>query len=137
MKSLTIALLVSGLALSAGASALASDDPVAPTATPKRACFYSHQVHGWREDRVSRHDAVYLNVGAHDVYRLEMLGPCIGIDDATMIGVETRSGMDTICDGVDVVVVTQGPMGEDRCHVSKITKLTPEERKALSAKRRP
>lgn len=138
MKALTIALLVSGLAMTAGASALASDEATAPGATrPKRACFYSHQVNGWREDRASRHDAVYLDVGSHDLYRLEMLGPCFGIDDATVIGVETRSGFGQICDGLDVVLITQGPIGRDRCHVGKITRLTPEERKALSAKRRP
>lgn len=136
MKTLTIAALVAALAMTAGASALASDE--APTPTPaKRACFYSHQVNGWREDRESRDEVVYLNVSAHDVYRLEMMGPCFGLNDAMTIGVETRSGFSSICDGFDVTLITEGPIGRDRCHVSKITRLTPEERKALSAKRRP
>ena len=142
MKTLTTAALIAAMALTAGASALASDGATTPAASPvpspaKRACFYSHQVHGWQEDRSGREDVVYLNVSARDVYRLEMLGPCVGINDALTIGVETRSGFDTICDGFDVTLITNGPIGPDRCHVRKITKLTPEERQALSAKRRP
>jgi len=87
MKTLTIAALVAGLALTAGASAVASDDAAAPTA--KRTCFFSSQISGWREG--PDEEVVYLDVGANDVYRLDMFGRCVGLDTAITIGVETAA----------------------------------------------
>lgn len=138
MKTLTTACLIVGLALTAGASALASDETAGPAANPpaKRACFFSHQINGWREDRSARDNVVYLDVNAHDVYRLDMFGPCNGINEAFTIGVETRGGGTAICDGLDVTLITNSPIGPFRCPVSKITRLTPEEIKALSASKR-
>ena len=138
MRTLTTACLVVGLAFTAGASALASDAPPGPAANPpaKRACFFSHQINGWREDRSSRDNVVYLDVNAHDVYRLDMFGPCNGLNEAISIGVETRGGGSAICDGLDVTLITNSSIGPYRCPVSKITRLTPEEVKALSASKR-
>lgn len=138
MKTLTTACLIVGLALTAGASALASDAAPGPAANPpaKKACFFSHQINGWREDRSSRDNVVYLDVNARDVYRLDMFGPCNGISEAFSIGVETRGGGTAICDGLDVTLITNSPIGPFRCPVSKITRLTPEEAKALAASKR-
>ena len=138
MKTLTIASLVAGLALTAGASALAADDSAAPAARSPapRACFFSHQISGWREGRNPRENVVYLDVNTHDVYRLDTLGPCQGVNEALTIGVETRGGGSAICDGLDVTLITNDGIGPYRCPVSKITKLTPEEIKALSASER-
>lgn len=138
MKTLTIACLVAGLALTAGASATASDQPAGPAAHPpaKRACFFSHQINGWRDGKGSRENVVYLDVNAHDVYRLDTFGSCPGIHEAFTIGVETRGGGDHICDGLDVTLITRDGGGAYRCPVSKITRLTPEEIKALAASKR-
>lgn len=138
MKTLMIAGLVAGMALTVGAAALASDDAPAPAADPpaRRTCFFSHQINGWRAGGTPREDVVYLDVGAHDVYRLDTFGPCLGIDEALTIGVETRGGGTTICDGLDVVLITSSEVGPYRCPVSKITRLTPEEIKALTASKR-
>lgn len=136
MKILTIASLVAGLAFTAGACAVAADGPAAPTAHPpaKRACFFSHQINGWRDSGTTRDNVVYLDVGANDVYRLDTFGPCNDINTALSIGVQTRGG-DAICDGLDVTLIVGGPTGPQRCPVSKITKLTPDEIKALSGKK--
>lgn len=136
MKPLTIATLVAGLALCAGASALAAD-PAPPTAAApaKRACFFSHQINGWREARPHNDRVVYLDVKTHDVYRLDTFGPCNGIGEAESIGVETSRGSDVICDGLDVTLIVRGPTGPYRCPVSKITRLTPEEVKAAFPKK--
>ncbi len=137
MKTLTIAALITGLALSAGASALAADPAEAPAAAPgKRACFFSHQITGWRDARPRNDRVVYLDVSPHDVYRLDTFGPCPGIESALSIGVETTGASSVICEGLDVVLIVQGPTGPDRCHVSKITRLTPDEVKAAFPKRR-
>lgn len=136
MKTLTIASLMAGLALTAGASALAADGAPAAHPPAKRACFFSHQINGWHEGKSPRDNVVYLDVNAHDVYRLDTFGPCQGINEALAIGVETRSGGTTICDGLDVTLITNSSIGPYRCPVSKITKLTPEEIKALAASKR-
>jgi hypothetical protein len=137
MKTLTIAALVAGLALAAGASAIASDETPAPTASPpaRRACFFQQQINGWRESRTRGEDVVYLNVGAHDVYRLETFGHCDGIDEAHSIGVQTWGGGDAICEGLDITLIVDSAIGPQRCPVSKITRLTPDEVKALAAKK--
>lgn len=137
MKTLTIASLLAGLALAAGPSALASDEQTAPAAHPpaRRACFFQSQITGWRDGGSSREDVVYLDVNANDVYRLDMFGPCNGIDTALSIGVQTRGG-GAICDGLDVTLIVGGPTGPYRCPVSRITRLTPDEVKALSAAKR-
>lgn len=138
MKTLTVSALVASLALTAGASALAADDAPAPAAHPpaKRTCFFAHQISGWRESRDRSENVVYLDVNAHDVYRLDTFGPCQGLDEALTLGVQTRGGGSTICDGLDVTLVTQSPIGPMRCPVSKITRLTPDEIKALKAEKR-
>jgi hypothetical protein len=138
VKTLIVASLVVGLALTAGASALASEDGQSPAANPtaRRACFFSHQINGWREGNSSRDNVVYLDVRARDVYRLDMFGPCNGLNEAISIGVETRGGGTAICDGLDVTLITRSAVGPYRCPVSKITRLTPEEVKALAASKR-
>ncbi len=137
MKSLTIATLLAGLALSAGASALASDPAPTPAVAPpaKRACFFSHQINGWREARPRNDRVIYLDVNTHDDYRLDTFGPCNSMGDAQSIGVETSRGSDVICDGLDVTLIVGGPTGPYRCPVSKITRLTPEEVKAAFPKK--
>jgi len=137
MKTLMIASLVAGLGLTACASAVASDEPAGPAAHPpaSRACFFSHQINGWRDNGSTRENVVYLDVGANDVYRLDTFGPCNDIDTALTIGVQTRGG-DAICDGLDVTLIVSSPTGPYRCPVSKITKLTPDEIKALSGRKR-
>ena len=139
MKTLTIAGFVAGLALMTGASACASDQTPSPAAGPqaRRACFFQHQINGWQESKTRDDNVVYLNVNAHDVYRLETFGRCNGVDEAQSIGVETRGGADAICDGLDVTLIVHSPIGPQRCPVSKITKLTPDEVKALKAKKHP
>jgi len=135
MKTLTIAGLVAGFALSAGACAVASEEPAAKPTTA-RACFFSHQINGWRDSGSPRDNVVYLDVNAHDVYKLDMFGPCNGINEALSIGVETRGGGSAICDGLDVTLIVRSPTGPYRCPVSKITRLTPDEAKALTASKR-
>jgi hypothetical protein len=136
MKTLTLSALVAGLALTAGASALAANDAPAAHPPAARSCFFAHQISGWRESRDRRENVIYLDVNARDVYRLDTFGPCQGLDEALTLGVETRGGGTTICDGLDVTLVTRSPIGPMRCPVSKITKLTPEEITALKAERR-
>lgn len=135
-KTIVIASAVAGLGLSVGASAFAFEDakPAAPAAA-KRSCFFANQVNGWRSDR-GDDKIVYLDVGVKDVYRAEIFGTCPDIDDALTIGVQTRGGGSSICDGMDLDLIVDSTIGPRRCPVSKLTKLSPDEVQALKASKK-
>ena len=77
--------------------------------------------------------AVNVHVGVKDVYRLELFGRCPDIDWNQQIALVSRGG-NSICSGLDATIITKGPFGPQRCPVSKVTKLSPEEVTALKAK---
>lgn len=132
-KQLAIAAVIAGLGLTAaGATATAAPD-TAPD-KPERSCFFSNQINGWRSERNER--TVYLEVGPSQMYRAELFSRCLGVDDALEIGVRTRSGGSSICDGMDVDLIVPGPIGPQTCAVTKLTKLTPEEIAALKARKK-
>lgn len=130
-----IAILASVVGLgftAAGASAIASPD--AAPASADRSCFFASQVDGWRSEKDEK--TVYLEVGPRKVYRAELFSRCSGVDDALTLGVQARGGGSSICDGMDVELLVSSPIGPQRCHVTKLTKLTAEEIQALKAKKK-
>ncbi len=127
-RTILIALSVTALAGVAGLGA-AGASPAAPK--PTRSCFFSDQVNGWRQ---AGDKAVLVNVGAKQVYRLDLFGPCRDLDTNFTIGLETRGGGNSICDGLDATIIASSPIGPMRCPVTKVTKLTPEEIAALPKK---
>lgn len=131
-RTMTIAALVAALGLTAaGATAVAS-----PDAKPKseRSCFFADRVNGWRADRDEK--TVYLEVGPRDMYRAEMFSRCHGVDEALQIGVRSRGGGSSICDGLDVELIVNGPIGPQTCHVTRLTRMTPQEIEALKARKK-
>ncbi len=132
-KRIAIAAMVAGLGLTAaGASAVAAPDAKADK--PARSCFLASQVNGWR----SGDDyTVYLEVGVRDIYRADLFSYCADIDTTPTLGVRSRGGGISICDGLDVDLVVPSSIGPQTCHVTKLTKLTPEEVAALKGKRKP
>lgn len=133
MRVLTIAALLAAVALTGGAAAVAEEP--APADGAKRACFFSDQINGWSQGKDDR--VAYLSVGANRIYRLDLFGRCHDLDTALTIGVETRGGGTSICDGLDVTLITRSPVGPFRCPVRSITLLTPEEAAALPRRERP
>lgn len=135
MKSIVVASAVAGLSLTAGASALAFEDAM-PAQPPKaeRQCFFASQINGWRSENSEK--TIYLDVGAKDIYRADLLMRCTDIDDALAIGIETRGGGSSICGGMDADIIVQSSIGPLRCPINKLTKLTPDEVQALKAKKK-
>lgn len=127
-RSLLIALSVTALAGAAGmgSAGAAPSDP-----KPARSCFFADQVNGWRQ---AGDQAVLVNVGAKQVYRLDLFSSCHDLDNNLTIGLETRGGGSSICDGLDATIIVRSPIGPMRCPVTKVTKLTPEEIAALPRK---
>lgn len=129
MKTIAFVSAVACLALAACASAVAVEDPATKPAPAQRACFFASQVNNWTSDRDEK--VAYLYVGANDVYRAELFGRCLGLDDALSIGVQSRAGGSSICSGLDVDLLVQSPIGPQRCPVTSLTKLTPDEVAAM------
>jgi hypothetical protein len=137
MKTLaSLAAVFAAAALAAGPAA--ADPTPAANAPPvhRNACFWRENVNNF-----AAHDdkALYLQVGAHDVYELKMFGNCFDLSWLHHIGLQTH-GMSDICEGsnpdLDIVVHEVG-LGHMRCPVTNVRKLTPEEVAALPKDARP
>jgi hypothetical protein len=134
MKTLAAALAA---ALLAAGSALADPTPAANAPPRHSACFWRESIVGF-----AAHDdsAVYLRVGARDVYELKMFANCFDVSWLHRIALVSRSLSPDICEGpnpdLDVVVREMG-VGRQRCPVSNVRKLTPAEIAALPKDARP
>jgi hypothetical protein len=118
---LTAALLTCG---AASPPALAKP---APTYDAQQ-CFYTRNVTSFAapDDKT-----LYVRVGVRDVYRFDMFGHCPDIDWNQRLALVSR-GSSWICSGMDAEVITHATgIGHQRCPVSAMHKLTPEEVAAL------
>ncbi len=122
-----------GLALAA-ASLVAPDFATAAARKGAGQCFYARNISSFS---AAGRETVNLRVGVNDYYQIKLLGTCQDIDWTQRIGLESR-GSDWICSGLDVtVIVPSSTLGTQRCAATSITKLTPEEVKALPKKEKP
>jgi len=130
--SIAAGLAALGLAASGPALAKSPKEPEA-AARPKGQCFWTNQVHSFasNDDRI-----VNVRVGVRDVYQFEMMGRCTDVDWSNRIALVSRGGSH-ICTGMDAEIIAPSPIGPQRCAVSRIHKLTPEEVKALPKHARP
>ncbi len=118
-------------------SGLTAQAPAAPQAKPKpsNACFYGSQTDGFS---AANDTTVYVRSGIRDIYELKLFAPCIDIDWAQRIALRSH-GSDWICEGtnVDYEVISPSPIGRQRCEVTSVRKLTPEQVAALPKRDRP
>ncbi|HRD45902.1 MAG TPA: DUF6491 family protein [Caulobacter sp.] len=129
-KRIAIAAMVVGLGLTTACASATASQEAAP-ATSERSCFFADQINGWRSEEGDK--VIYLEVGVNDMYRADLFSRCTGVDDALTIGVKTRGGGSSVCDGMDLDLIIGSPIGPQTCHVTKLTKLTPAEIQALKA----
>lgn len=133
LKITAIASAVAVLGLTAGASAFAHEDAASAASKPARACFFANQVSGWSTNDAE--DVAYLHVGVKDVYRAELFSRCHDLDDAISIALVNRGG-GSICSGLDATIVVKSSIGPQRCQVTKLTKMTPDEVAAWKAEKK-
>jgi hypothetical protein len=130
---LTITLAALAALLAGGASPVA----LAKSAAPKydrNQCFYSRNVTSFAapDDKT-----LYVRVANRDVYRFNMFGPCPDIDWNQRLALVSRASP-WICNGMDAEVITRATgIGVQRCQVSSMQKLTPQEVAALPRNARP
>jgi hypothetical protein len=122
-----------GLAALAALLACGSASQTALAASPGRydahQCFYTRNVTSFA---APDEHTLYVRVGVRDVYRFDMFGPCPDIDWNQRLALVSR-GSSWICEGMDAEV----GLGPQRCPVSHVRKLTPEEVAALPKRARP
>jgi hypothetical protein len=97
-----------------------------------RECFSARSVNGFNP--VGR-DAIDIRVGANRRYRLELVGYCPDVDWSWRIALRTRGGSSWICQGMDAELIIPSPTGPQRCLVSSVRRLTPEEVEAARRRR--
>lgn len=130
------------LATLAVAAALAFDASAQPPPNappppkPRPSCFWTNRIENFAA--VDQQN-LYLRVGIHDVYRAKLFATCLQLDWVHHLALVSH-GSSMICEGpnldVDVVVRDVG-LGRQRCPVTEIRKLTPDEVAALPKGARP
>jgi hypothetical protein len=99
-----------------------------PAKTSNNQCFYTRNINGFQapDDRT-----VYIRVGVRDIYRLSLMVGCTGLTFRQGIGLESTPGDPWICSPIQATVVYRDTGIRNRCPVSDIHKLTPDEIAAL------
>jgi hypothetical protein len=121
-----IALVVAG-----AASALLVALPAAAQPKAENICFWTRDL---RNHTVGGDHTLYFDVAGRSVYRVETTGNCLaGATSTDPIVLRQRDGSGQICQPIDLDLSIRG----SRCIVSSMTKLTPEEAKALPRRMHP
>ena len=127
------------LALALGLAAAAPlPSAAAPAPTPSRnvgACFPASEVASFAvvDDRT-----VNILVGVREVYQLKLFAPCFDVDWADAIGLRAFGG-DWICESANsgAELFSRSSTVRNRCPVTSVRKLTPDQVSALPRGERP
>jgi len=133
MQSSTRRLIV---AMAAAASALAAavvDAQPAARHTNDQ-CFVRRNINGFSapNDRT-----VYIRVGVSDIWRLDLMTECTGLSFRNAFRLEARPATAWICSPLDATVIVRQTGISQRCPVTAMHKLTPDEIAALPKRDRP
>jgi Family of unknown function (DUF6491) len=122
--------LAASAAILAGAGLSAPVVSAQPAAGPSHGnqCFLRSNINGFQapDDRT-----VYIRVGVSDIYRLTLMVNCTSLSFRQGIGLESTPGDPWICSPIQATVVYRDVGIHNRCPVSDIHKLTPDEIAAL------
>jgi hypothetical protein len=105
-----------------------SDKPVS-----KNECFWTRNVTSFA---APDDHTVYIRVNSRDVYKFDLMISCTDIDWNQRLALVSTSG--SVCNGMDAEIVTHAQgLGRQRCPISHMHKLTPDEIAALPKRARP
>jgi len=129
-----IGLAIAG-GLGASAASAAQGDVTTKPVKPARQCFYLSDWRGWT---APDKDTLYMKVRGRDVYRVDLSW---GSNQLTWPGTHLVSivrGSDSICNPLDLDLRVSDGMGfSTPIRAKTITKLTPEQVKAIPKKYQP
>ena len=92
--------------------------------SPRRDCFSARSVNGFTP--VGR-DAVHVRISRNRQYRLSLVGYCPDVDWSSRIALRNRGGSSFICAGFDAEILVPSATGPQRCAVTEVRRLSPEE----------
>lgn len=131
-----LASVVIGLAATLALGVSAQPVGVPPLPKPKPSCFWANRIENFA---AVDDENLYLRVGPRDVYQAKLFASCFDISWVHRIGLVSRSSS-LICEGpnqdVDVLV-RDIAAGRQRCPITSLRKLTPDEAAALPKGARP
>ena len=99
-----------------------------------RECLFTRNINGFN---APNERTVYVRVGVSDVFRLDLMSACSGLTFRQGIGIESTPGDPWICSPIQATVVYRDTGIPQRCPVSAMHKLTPEELAALPKRDQP
>ena len=120
----------------AGVLAVASPAISQPAAPQTTHCFFASQFENWR---APDNKTIYIRVGMHRYYRLDMAGSCPSLTQPGAFLVTKLWGGNTYCTALDwdLHVSTSWHDIPTACIVKKMTELTPDEAAALPKSAKP
>jgi hypothetical protein len=120
MRFVVMALLLAGCAAPGP-----SLEGAQPATAERRQCFQASSLNGFQ---IIDRDTVDLEVGPSQVFRAELFGACLGLEEAMRVGVAGRGGSGWVCHGADAeILLPQSPIGPQRCRARTIRMLTEAE----------
>ena len=116
------------LTVAAGAAVAAcstyDEQPQGGPGSANRQCFLASQVNNFWG---ATDNSVLVRVGVNDVYQLQLSGMCHDIDWANQIALRSTGGSNWVCRGLDAELLIPSTIGTQRCLVTDIRKLSPDE----------
>ena len=106
--------------------------PASAVAPAGRSCFRPSEVTNFS---APNERTVYLRAGAR-TYQMQLMGTCPNIDWSMHLGIQA-TGSPWICQGIDATIVAPTQIGPQRCPVTGIRQLSPQEVAALPPRDRP
>jgi hypothetical protein len=115
----------------APAAAFAADAPAKPAKPANPSCFFSTD---WQNWHAASTDTIYLRVKLNDIYKVELSHTSYMLKDPTVHLISIVRGPSSVCTPLDLdLKVSDGVMIEP-LFVKSITRLTPDEVKAIPRK---
>jgi hypothetical protein len=113
------------------AAALAAEAPATPAKPAAPSCFFSTD---WQNWHAASTDTIYLRVKLNDFYKVELSHGSYMLRDPTVHLISIVRGTSSVCTPLDLdLKVSDGVMIEP-LFVKSITRLTPDEVKAIPKK---
>ena len=126
------ATVVAAIALVGTMGTVSHSQPAPATSKRDNQCFYRRNINGFNapDERT-----LYIRVGVNEVWRLDLMNDCTGLTFRQDIGISDEPAGDAfICSPLQATVTYREGGIRERCPVTALRRLTPEEISVLPKK---
>ncbi len=123
---------VAAIALVGTLGTVTHSQPAPAPAKPDNQCFYRRNINGFSapNDRT-----LYVRVGVNEIFRLDLMSDCNGLTFRQDIGISDEPAGDAfICSPLQATITYREAGIRERCPVTALRRLTPDEIAALPKK---